>query len=464
MKSKYLSHYFINKKDLNKIIISIGNILVNNILKEVGENFLLKEKLRNVHKNLNISNEDFDLFKGLLSIIMREMSYSEELIVVCLQGLERVREYIVKPKTFQDIFPTSTHDNKFLIKEISSKIMNNLTLSSYFNDISPENMEIHQKKIMQMIFGTIPYVSEENNLYKFYHKNFDITFFEFFDFKNIIINSLLNIHNANINRNNMLPISFSSEIERVFKNVEKTRKLLLINPTRDMENVLNIKLISEILSKRLLEDKEIQQLFSAFSFEKLMKHSENILNYIFNFSCNKYVECDLIPAHCKSDIKLFHFHKIEIKVKEILSELKIKQEMIRRAIQNLQMTKPHICKEKSEIEKFSRDSFISPCIDHIYVNLFGDPLTKQYFMNVDGDYVKYKQKIFFSRMFKNKIGSHDFDDLKAIHARLNISKEEFEKFIFYFQSYLTNLQITKKQEEETVKEIRKYEPYIISKK
>ena len=278
--------------------------------------------------------------------------------------------------------------------------------------------------------------------------------------KNIITNSLLEIYNSSIKNYKSYPITFPKEIEKIFSNIEKLRPLIL--PSRNLENGINLKYIAEIISKKLLQQKVINELFMSWSFNRFTKHTEYFLRYIFKFSTNRYFESDLIPAHCKVTIKSSHFSIVRETILKVLSESNnINPELIKRAIQDLDCSKHHICKEKTFYENIGGDSFVHPCIDHIYVNLFGNPATKHFFTNADGDYVKYKQKIFFCKVFQNKIGSQDYDDLKAIHARLNISKDHFDLFIKFMKDHMTLTQMQLSEEEFIVKEIKNFEPYIV---
>lgn len=294
-----------------------------------------------------------------------------------------------------------------------------------------------------------------------YHKKCDISFFEFFELKNMISNSLLNIFNSKFKHSRDFPLAFPKEMERVLMNLERMRPLILVDPGKQLENSLNFKFVSERLAKKLLEDQSLHELFISWNFSKVMKHSEILLKYIFRHSSNKYFECDLIPAHCKSNIQSIHFKKMFAITKDVLIDFKINNSYIKQVMQDFSSVKHHICKEKTFYDHVGGASFLSPLIDHIYINLFGDPVTKNLFLNVDADDVKYKQKIFFCRLFCNKIGSHDFEDLRSIHDRLNITKKQFDVFVRSMQDYIGNVQLPLYQENEIVDLVRSLEPYIV---
>lgn len=462
LRSKYLKKYF-KEKEIEKVLFNIGKYLFN-ILKEKNDNFHVNENLKNIHKNMGITNDDYDLYKGLFIIMMREMDYSEELTSYFSLGLEKIREHIVSPQKFTEIFPNTTQNLDQLLLQTTVKTQENFSLSSFFNKMTTENIKIHQKRIIHMIFGTIPFVTKENNIYALYHKKYEIIFSEFFEMKNILTNSILDIYNASFKHSKQFPITFPKEIDRIFSNIEKLRPLILVNPSRNIETRLDLQFLSETLSKKMLENKLMQKLFLPWQLSKVIKHSEIVLKYILKYSSNNYFECDLIPAHCKSEINSEQFNIMKEITKNLLTDFRISKEFVSRAIQDFQFVKNHICKEKTFFEKIGGSSFVSPCIDHIYVNLFGDSLTKHLFLNVDGDYVKYKQKIIFCKIFRNKISSNDFDDLKAIHSRLKISDTHFKIFVKYMKEYLINAEINNEDSASMLKEVTSLEPYIVTKK
>jgi len=459
LKCKHLLKYF-EGKNLKKSVKNIGNFLYS-LLTENNENFMNKEQLKTIHKSMKISHDDYDLYKGLFAIMMREMKYSEELIGYFNLEIERVRQYIVHQKTFGELFTTSDKNMNFLIGELRQKIKTSLPLSWIFNDISSEQIELHQKRIVNLIFGTVPFIDGENNNYQSYHKKLEITAFEFFEMKNIFSNLFLDIYNSSIKNAKDFPITFPIEIERIFSNIECLRPLIISNPTKNLEKSINLKFISELITNKITQNKEMNPLFASWSFQKLVKHSEIILSFIFKFPSNKYFECDLIPAHCKANIKSTHFLKMCDFIKNVLLDLKINRNLLNRAMQDLYSTKHHIIKENTFFDQIGGAAFVSPCVDHIYINLFGDLLTKHFFINSDGDYIKHKQKIFMCKVFQNKIGSFDLDDLKSIHSKHNISKVHFDHFMKYAQEYISIAQLSLTDEMEIVKEIKRFEPYIV---
>jgi len=154
-RSKYLMKYF-EGKDIEKLIMNISNSLYS-ILKENDENFLMKENLKSIHKTLEITQDDYDLYKGLFAITMRENGYSEELVAHFLYGLERVREYIAVHKSFNEVLGSEKDTNQILL-EIRQKTKINLPLQAFFSQMTQEQVEIHQKRIINMIFGNVPFV------------------------------------------------------------------------------------------------------------------------------------------------------------------------------------------------------------------------------------------------------------------------------------------------------------------
>lgn len=292
------------------------------------------------------------------------------------------------------------------------------------------------------------------------HKNLSLSCFEFFELKNMITNSILTIYNSQSKKPSEFPISFPKEMERVLSNLDQLRPLILFTPLKKIENSDELKFMGESLAKKIYEDKLLHELFSAWKFSKFIQHSEIMLKYIFKFSSNHYFDCDLIPAHCRTNIRSHHFKRMFEITKEVLTQFKINDS--RKILQDLSSLKHLICNEKTFYEQIGGAQFISQCLDHIYINLFGDPLTKNAFLNVDPEYVKYKQKIFFCRLFRNKIGSYDLDDLKVIHERLNISKEQFNVFVRSAQDYMGNIRLPMEQGSEIIHQLCSLEPYIVN--
>ena len=159
MKSKHIIRYF-DGKDIEKLIRNMCNSMYS-IFREKDENFLTqKENLKTFHKTFNITNEDFDVYKGLFGITMREMSYSEELISYTLYNMEQLREFIVSHKSYAEVFGNSQKETN-LIAEVRKRTKENIVLQVFFGKLPPAEVETHQKRIINYIFGTTPFTNED---------------------------------------------------------------------------------------------------------------------------------------------------------------------------------------------------------------------------------------------------------------------------------------------------------------
>ena len=77
LKSPSLMKYF-QGKNIEIIFNNIGKYIFSNTFSPKEENFASYEYLSDIHRRLDIENEDFDTYKGLFVMSMREKGFLEE--------------------------------------------------------------------------------------------------------------------------------------------------------------------------------------------------------------------------------------------------------------------------------------------------------------------------------------------------------------------------------------------------
>jgi len=188
-------------------------------------------------------------------------------------------------------------------------------------------------------------------------------------------------------------LTFSEEFVNFYQNLQNLHKFMLSEPNLycpSFEN-LNFQFINDLLMNSIQKEPGLNKIFFGLSNEKFENHCKYIINFIMKSPQNPYIINDLIPAHC--------------------------------------------------MEKIGGVETIDAFVEAIYVYIFGSPETKQFFLNSNIEYVKFKEKMFFARMMKDEIDGVDLVDLKAIHEKMGIKQKNYDAFMKFAGESLINLKL-----------------------
>lgn len=437
LKSPSLMKYF-QGKNTDVIINNIGKFIFVNSFSPKEQNLASFEYLANVHSSLNIENQDFDTYKGLFLISMRDNVFQENEVQKFCSKIENYRSYIVKPLKFEQISCKKESFQDFLIN-FHGKIKKNGMLAHLFSNITNEEAITKHKKLFNNVcmgYDSLNLHKKKNELIEIILEKQDFSWQQCHEMKTVIRNELLDGKTLNFNDEFNL---FDHQLHNLHKFIlnEPNPYQLDLNLT-----IIDPKLLINLLFQAITRQKSLKKLFDSWSVDRMQDHCKYIVEYILNSPLNPYKSCDMAPAHSGSFITRKEFNIILECFYACLIKMKCKNDEINKLMVNFESIRHFISREKHLCEKIPN---FQHCVEHyidvLYVHMFGNQNTKHFFKNSDLDYVKYKQKLFFLKLFRNEIDDVDLTDLKAIHWKMGIKPQHFELFSKSTYDSLTETQI-----------------------
>ena len=426
------------------IINNIGKYIYNNLFSPIDANLSCFEYLENIHKNLEITNQDFDTYKGLFLISLRENGYPESEIQIFSVRLENFRQHIVKKLKYDDITCNKTIDFSQYIRKITDTVKENGILCQFFNNISDEDSINHHKKLFNYICNVSSNYNNDTKKEEFMkavHKKIGLDWKHCFEMKNIFINNLIDGKK----------LSFPVDLDRFMTQIHYFHKFILPSPNQYQPDhqtySIDMQLFISLFCHSLNKQKTLAKVFGSWPILRLQEHCKYLVEFLINSPKNPYKLCDLTPTHCGAFISGNEFNIVLNVFYSILTQMKCKKKEIDNLLIDFERTRYCISREKRLMEKI--DSNVIPTdvvdtyIENLYAYMFGCPETKQFFINSDIEYVKYKQKLFYIKLFNCGIDSIDLVDLKAIHYKLGIKNSHFEAFIQFTEESLQEIKIEK---------------------
>lgn len=425
-KSKVLMKYFAGK-NVEIIINKIGKFIFTNMFRPIESNMPYFEYLEKIHVDLNITDEDFDTYKGLFLINLRENQICEDEVQLMAERLENYRTYIVKKLEFKKICCNQNLTYQNFLIQINEGIKENGFLAPYFSQM-PEKVALnHHNKLFNNIcvgYNNFSLHLKKIEINKITHSSLGINWKDCYEMKNLIINNLLCRES----------IHLKEDLIKFWANLQSLHKFILNQPNlyeNDSNIFLQTPAMASLFCKAITQQKSLEKLFGKWSVTRIQNHCLYIIEYITNSPKNKYSLCDLPPAHCPVYIQREEFNAALNAFHLTLTHLKVDEDEAAKMMINFEKTRYYISREKQLEERVigNLESFTDNFIEYIYTYLLGHQETKSFYLNTDPEYIKYKQKFFFFKMFKNEIDSVDLIDLKAIHFKLGVKSKHFE--IFY---------------------------------
>ena len=437
VKSKCLMKYF-NGKYIEGIIKTMCQYIYNLIFSSVETNRTAFEHLENIHRELCISNEDYDTFKGLFVINMRENLIPEEDVQIYIENFEKFRYFITKKLKYDQI----ALDNKVkfddFIVNFHEAIKENGILSLSFAKMPDEVAIDHHKKLFNYVcqgYSDHCLFKRKESKNKEIHQKIGVSWYECFEMKNLLFNQFLD----------KKTLVFNDQFQLFRNNLQNLHKFFLEEPNQYVLKFhIDFKTLVNSFTNAIKKHKGLNDVFWGFNIERLIKHSEYMINFLMNSKHNHYQLNDLAAAHCKHYINNQEFSQLFHIFSSVLQENQCNSEEIMHLQGNFHKTQNYISQEQQIYDKIGGIECVDNFIEIMYISLFGSNETKNYFKNYDMENIKYKQKIFFSKLFKNEIDSVDLVDLKAIHEKLEIREKHFDSFIKFASETLIALRINEK--------------------
>jgi len=431
IKSKCLMKYFQGKSS-ELILIKMAKCLHSLVFSCVENNRASFELIENIHRNLEISQSDFYVFKGLLLMTMRENGVNEKDVQILSEAFEKFRVFIIKKPEFDEICPNKQLGIEDFLTHLHQNIRENGILDRIFGQLDEEKAIFHHKRLFSMICDGYRGLNKELNLRDTHHR-LGVSWRDCYELKNAIMNVILDKKS----------LTFSEEFVNFYQNLQNLHKFMLSEPNLycpSFEN-LNFQFINDLLMNSIQKEPGLNKIFFGLSNEKFENHCKYIINFIMKSPQNPYIINDLIPAHCMSFISDKEFLCLYEVLAQVLAQIKLKKEENVHLLMNFQRCRGVISREKSLLEKIGGVETIDAFVEAIYVYIFGSPETKQFFLNSNIEYVKFKEKMFFARMMKDEIDGVDLVDLKAIHEKMGIKQKNYDAFMKFAGESLINLKL-----------------------
>ena len=446
MISSFYSHKLIKCGDLMKYFIGkdtfstmtrIGKFLFLNLSVPVENNMVSLEYLENIHRKLNITDADYNVYKGLFSINMRENGFSESNVQTIMVRFEKYRGFIVRNTKIEHLCPYYKGNLETYITSVHDEIKENGILGAFFSQITDKNAIFHHKRLFHNIsHGPLHYSLMTKKIIqtKEKHCQIGLDWRECFEMKNILYNNLI------LEKKDLAE---TKDLELFHQNLQHLHKYILNEPNAYsyLEGSIDPTLLRDEFTRNLSKTNNLHTIFNNWTSEKVAEHNKYLVNYMLKLKENPYNLEDLIPAHCKAFITTKDFNLMKKAFHSSLIQIKVKDDNLKKIMLEFEQTRYNISREKTLLDKIGGLGSINTFIDIIYVFLFGSEETKSYFVNSDIEYVKFKQKLFFAKIFSGKINHVDLIDLKAIHYKMGVTSEAFEIFANFCQIGLMDLKL-----------------------
>lgn len=373
--------------------------------------------LQSRHKQMNISHEVFDIFKGLLAITLRsnEFSLDEEIVVEVLSFLELARRHIVNEvSAFEKIL------KKIDVSLLNEKILDRIRVNSLLNRLFEGWDSEKHKKHLEMIYS---YLIKDQYVMDAYlrdsHKALGLNSHIFYHFKQVFTMSLRELKVE------------EELIFEVMEKIEKVRRCLLNEPSY-YEIVMRKFDINSLIRSFLVNIKANPFLFSIFK----NKNETNLLNhckYMLTFCLSgpsQYQGCDITPAHLPHKLTKEHYLAMREALEKTLVQTNLREQEIIYILADLDYYKYDICNEKCLLEKLGNPKNIEFIVQSFYLKAFQHPKLCQFYKNTEPVSMIRNQKFFFTNFFQaKKIKSHHFKDLRTFHLNMPLTEEHFRFFV-----------------------------------
>lgn len=450
-----LMKYFTGK-DTYSTMTRIGKFLYINLSLPVENNVASLEYLENIHRKLNISDVDYNIYKGLFSINMRENGFSESNVQTIMVRFEKYRGFIVRNPKIEHLCPYYKGNMETYMASVHEEIKENGILGAFFSHITDKNAIFHHKRLFNNIsHGHVHYslMTKKITQTKEKHCEMGLDWRECFEMKNILYNHLI------LDRKDL---SETKDLELFHENLQHLHKYILNepNPYSYMDGYIDPTLLIDEFTRNLSKINNFLTIFNNWAPEKIADHIKYMVNYLLKHKENPYNLEDLIPAHCKAFITTKDFNLMKRAFHASLLQIKVKDQNLKKIMLEFERTRYNISRETTLLEKIGGVGSISTFIDIIYVFLFGSEETKSYFVNSDIEYVKFKQKLFFAKLLSGKIDHIDLVDLKAIHYKMGVTSEAFEIFANFCQIGLMDLKLKEPIVDAIMERIKSLKSYI----
>ena len=416
--------------------------------------------LENIHKKMNISNEDFDVFKGFFAITMRERMIEESLIADFLIFLEHFRKDIVSElSVLQKAYSEIPEFENALLERFIEQIKKNQIVNQFFVNKDNAFQIEHCKAVINFILNSRKGDFDLN--IRTFHQKCQISDNAFYFFKQCLIKSLREFQkdpfvkklpNANFSKNVVRePYFTQNELFEIGDLLEETRLPVMNQKTYyDIlsENFKFEEIVNYFL-KMVSQKPALNSLFLKFTHEKVKRHTEIMLTYVLG-GPTKYSKSDITPAHYNLEVSVEEFAETRQALEETLINFKVNKNDMIYILAVLDSTQYNLCNEKNLLTRMGGTKTVDYTVNRFYLKAHQHPKLCEYFNNMDIRAMTANQKFWFGKFFEStNIKPYHFKDLRSLHIGMGITKEAFS---FFAQALVEGLKEFGHKDEKVIKE------------
>lgn len=408
---------FFMDKNLERINEAKCRFLLKNLSNFNPKADFTSSFLKSIHTNLTISNEKYDLFKGIYAIVLRENGIGEEIIVEILLFFEKVRKTIVsyEKSPMEKLLlalPSGTND---LLNMFYERLLSNSILKTLFKNWSVERHHYHFQCVVEFLAKDIKL--DLINLRK-NHKDSWINDDVFFHFQDTLSDSLRRL---NVNEEDIFSIVGKLNGVRIDVCGGETPYDIILKKN-------DLSLVVETFYENLKNNNRLAKLFEGKNKTKIKTHCEKMVNFCLQ-GPSEYRACDVTPAHLKAGVEKEDFLEMRAVLEKTLSLFLKDKNEINYILIDLDYYQYDIYNGKCILERIGGEKNVEYLVKNFYLKAFNHENLSKFYKNIDiNDMIK-NQNFMFRKLFSAKqMKSYNFKNLRTIHLNIHLTDEDFKFF------------------------------------
>ncbi|CAD8046909.1 unnamed protein product [Paramecium sonneborni] len=378
------------------------------------------ESLKQLHQNLNITDEMFNRFKYLYIKKLIDIKISMEVTFKCAQTVEYFRGAIIcNSRSVQNVKDSI----RTIAKNMYAQIFEDFSLSPLFKGTKQEEQALKFSRIFGFILGSSESTNYVMDSMRDFHKAFRINSVQYSVFKYYLSGAL----------------SKHTEKEVVWYILEQTDayKAAVIDQDSIKDLVYKQFGIDNFCTefiKLCQNDAFINKNFiHKLGYDQFVQHTKYFLQYAFNKQNNCFTLEDLNQLHCQYQINMQLYQSVKDKLLILLSRLNPQRVIFQDFEEEFDLILPYIINQKLPCDIVGEKRLCE------FVPLISDELQsnveiKNIFDSNDANITKTILKKFEYLLSGRKYFKRS--DIQAIHSRLKISEAVFEEFIYIIEKVI----------------------------
>ncbi|CAK92490.1 unnamed protein product (macronuclear) [Paramecium tetraurelia] len=378
------------------------------------------ESLKQLHQDLNITDEMFNRFKYLYIKKLIDMKIGMEVIFKCAQKVEYYRGAIIcNSRSVQNVKDSI----RTIAKNMYAQIFEDFSLSPLFKGTKQEEQAIKFSRIFGFILGSSESTNYVMDSMRDFHKAFGINSVQYSVFKYYLSGAM----------------SKHAEKEVVYYILEQTDSYKAAVIDQDSIKDLVYKqfgidnFCAEFI-KLCQTDPYINKNFiHKIGYDQFVQHTKYFLHYAFNKQNNCFTLEDLSQLHCQHQINIQLYQSIKDKLFNLLARLNPQRVIFQDFEEEFDIILPYITNKKLPCDIVGETricEFVPLIADELQSNVEIKNVFDSNDANVQKTILKKFEYLLSGRKYFKR------SDIQAIHSRLKISEAVFEEFIYIIEKVI----------------------------